>query len=265
MSDIPRVAPVEVAAAEALAVPQLDATEKVSARVARAIARHVAEERLAPGTMLEPEQEMARRFQVGRPSVREALRLLESQGLVKIRRGVKGGPVVAAPSAEDLGHTLTMFLQMRSTPLRSVIDAAAALEGLMAGLASQRVADGEASIAPLRDALAEESRVVEKQEQLFAGMNFHRELYRLGGAEVLELLVRAVGGIVADRTRVHRQDHWDPAERRRLLADHVELFEAVERGESVRAFVLGREHRMSQADRDLKLNPEIRNAIVDWR
>jgi GntR family transcriptional repressor for pyruvate dehydrogenase complex len=246
------------------AVPSSEPRQKVPLRVARAIARHVAQERLPPGTMLETEQEMAQRFGIGRPSVREALRLLETQGLITLRRGVRGGPVVAAPSAVDLGQTMTMFLQMRSTPLRAVIVAGAELEALMASLATERVAKRR-SIKPLRRALAAEERVVDREERLAAGINFHAELYRLANNEVLELLTTAVGGIVADRTRTYRHDHWEADERRYAYSEHVDLFDAVKGGDSTKAAEIARAHMLRQAERDLELHPDLADAIVDWR
>jgi DNA-binding FadR family transcriptional regulator len=229
------------------------------------IAREVASNRLPPGTMLEPEQEMARRFGVGRPSVREALRLLEAQGLIVMRRGVKGGPVVAAPTGADLGQTITMFLQMRSTSLRQVIDAGAELAGLLAARAAERVATEGASVEPLRDALKREEIHLYDDERLFAGIEFHTQLHQLAGNEVLHLLIDAVGGIVADRTRTYRHDQWDEDERRRMYGDHVKMLKALERGDSRRAATLGREHMLRQAERDLEVHPEIADAIVDWR
>lgn len=238
---------------------------KVPLRVAREIARHVATERLAPGTMLEPEQEMARRFGVGRPSVREALRLLETQGLIRIRRGVRGGPVVAAPSAVDLGHTMTMFLQMRSTPLRSVIIAGAELEALVASMAADRVGRDGASVEPLRRALELEGDVLDREERLFAGIEFHLQIHLLAANEVLELLVEAVGGIVADRTRTYRHDQWDQDERHHMYGEHRELFDAIERGDGIKAALIAREHMLAQAAKDLEMHPEMGTAIVDWR
>jgi GntR family transcriptional repressor for pyruvate dehydrogenase complex len=237
---------------------------KVPLRIARAIARQVASERLPPGTMLEPEQEMARRFGVGRPSVREALRLLETQGLIVIRRGVKGGPVVAAPSAEDLGKTITMFLQMTSTPLRAVILAGAELEGLLASMAAERVHEQGVSVDPLRQALEREHDVVDRDERLFAGIDFHHQLHVLAGNEVLRLLTDSIGGIVAGRTRAYRHDHWEIDEQRDAFRDHVELFDAIERGDPVKAALLSREHMLRQAEHDLEVHPDLADAIVDW-
>jgi DNA-binding FadR family transcriptional regulator len=241
------------------------ASEKVPLRVARMIAREVAERRLTPGTMLDTEQDMAQRYGVGRASVREALRLLEAQGLIVMRRGVGGGPAVGEPGPMDLASTITMFLQVRSTSLREVIDATIELEGIVAALAADRVANEKISVEPLREALEREGAHLYEEERLDAAYDFHGILNDMANNEVLGLLVNAVGGIVADRTRTYRQDVWDHDERRRMYGDHVKLLKAIERGDSRRAALVAKEHFAAQAERDLEVHPEIANAIVDWR
>jgi GntR family transcriptional repressor for pyruvate dehydrogenase complex len=239
--------------------------EKIALRIARMIAREVAQNHLPPGTMLAPEQEMARRFGVGRPSVREALRLLETQGLIVLRPGVKGGPMVASPTGADLGQTMTMFLQMRNTPLREVIDAGAELAGLMASLAARRVGRDGASVEPLREVLEQERVHLYDEQRLTHGIEFHHRMHALASNEVLTLLIDAVGGIVADRTRTYRHDVWSADEVRAAYEDHVKMLRAIERGDARRAAELTRDHMTTQSERDFKAHPEMARAIVDWR
>ena len=86
--------------------------EKVSLAVARLIAKDIADRGLQPGSVLPAEHLMVKQYGVGRTSVREALRLLETQGLVIMRQGTGGGPVVGAPDGSYFGPTLTMYLQI---------------------------------------------------------------------------------------------------------------------------------------------------------
>src|ERR1700728_3583071 len=90
-------------------------SEKIYKAVSRLIAREVAEKRLPPGSPLPPEHVMANQYGVGRSSVREALRILENQGLIVIRPGLGGGPIVGQSSAADFGKTMTLFLQIQGT------------------------------------------------------------------------------------------------------------------------------------------------------
>jgi GntR family transcriptional regulator, transcriptional repressor for pyruvate dehydrogenase complex len=67
---------------------------------------------LKPGDRLPPERDLSRSFGVSRVTVREALRMLQSSGLVEIRAGGRGGALVTAPTsgrvAEDLAELLSM-------------------------------------------------------------------------------------------------------------------------------------------------------------
>src|SRR4051812_15785186 len=85
---------------------------KTSESVARDIARDIIEARLTTGDALPPETAMLQQYGVSRESLREALRLLEVQGLISIRRGPGGGPVVGTVDPANIGRVLTLFFYM---------------------------------------------------------------------------------------------------------------------------------------------------------
>lgn len=116
---------------------------KTSEVVARHLADQIIDQALPPGTRLPPEREMIEAFEIGRATLREALRLLETRGVLRIKRGSGGGPVVRRPEPEDLGDALSLILQFEGTSLRQVIDARQALEPTIARLAAERISDQE--------------------------------------------------------------------------------------------------------------------------
>lgn len=130
---------------------KLDGTSRSSGRpltktsevVARHLADQIIDQKLPPGTRLPAEKEMIEAFDVGRSTLREALRLLETRGVLTIKRGPGGGPVVRRPRPEDLGDALSLILQFEGASLREVIDARQALEPTIARLAAERITDEE--------------------------------------------------------------------------------------------------------------------------
>lgn len=70
-----------------------------------------------PGSELPPETQLMQRFGISRPSHREALRVLESEGLIQIARGARGGAKVLMPSLDGVTRSVGVYLQMRGAPL----------------------------------------------------------------------------------------------------------------------------------------------------
>src|SRR4051812_25076764 len=82
---------------------------KAAEVVARRMVAELADQQVAPGTVLEQEPEMLARYGVGRNTLREALRLLETQGVLSLRAG--RGPVVQTPTPDYLLNSLSLILQ----------------------------------------------------------------------------------------------------------------------------------------------------------
>ena len=103
-------------------------TQKVSHLLAADLRRQILNGQLAADQQLPPEADLIARLQVSRDTLREALRILESQQLVEIRRGRGGGAVVRRPGLEAVGRYVALLLQLRKTTLahleevRSVIE-----------------------------------------------------------------------------------------------------------------------------------------------
>src|SRR5207248_107530 len=98
---------------------------KTSEVIARDLAARIAEGGLAPGSRLPVERVMLESLGVGRTTLREALRLLETRGVLTIRAGPKGGPVVRRPSAEAFGDARaagSVVLRVLLETLKSIAD-----------------------------------------------------------------------------------------------------------------------------------------------
>jgi len=104
--------------------------------LAEAIADGIVSRGLRPGDRLATEAEMIADYEVGRATLREALRVLEAQGVIEIRVGAGGGPFVARPGTHRLARMLSLLLRMSDVTLREVLDARLIIEPALAGQAA---------------------------------------------------------------------------------------------------------------------------------
>ncbi|MDH5676711.1 MAG: FCD domain-containing protein [Myxococcales bacterium] len=116
---------------------------KAAVLVAHEIVRQVRARGLSAGDRLLSEQKMVERYGVARGTLREALRLLELHGVLRIRSGPGGGPELTTPGAEHLGSALALLLQFVDAPFRAVIEARVIVEPSLARLAAERASHGD--------------------------------------------------------------------------------------------------------------------------
>ena len=101
---------------------------KMADRVATVLRRMFIRGELAEGTMLPPESELMERFGVSRPTLREAFRVLESESLIQVQRGVRGGARVTRPRRETLARYAGLILEYEAVTVKDVYDARVTLE-----------------------------------------------------------------------------------------------------------------------------------------
>jgi len=112
-------------------------TETVSGQVARQLKELLTSGEMSPGERIPSERELAARFGVGRPAVREALRELKAQGLLISGRGPRGTVVAAIPGG-DVGATLRNLAGTGAERLVELMELRVAVEVQAAGLAARR-------------------------------------------------------------------------------------------------------------------------------
>src|SRR5215210_6973575 len=100
---------------------------KRGAKVAEALAQEIVHEivsrKLKPGTLLSTESQMIEDYGVGRGSLREALRILEVHGLISMKPGRNGGPVVIEVDTRDYGRMSSLFFRMGGVTFKQLVDA----------------------------------------------------------------------------------------------------------------------------------------------
>jgi GntR family transcriptional regulator, transcriptional repressor for pyruvate dehydrogenase complex len=204
---------------------------------------------LADGAMLPKQEDLLAEFGVSLPSIREALRILETEGLVTVLRGNTGGAVVRAPQAGKVAYMIGLVLQSRGVAVGDVEDALRRFEPSCAALAAGRP-DRVATVVPvLRARIAASEAVLENaNEYVHQARRFHEELVAGCGNDTVILIVGAleslwsahVDKLVRRPARLGEFD--DLVVRERSLEDHVYLLEAIERGDPARAEELAQAH-----------------------
>jgi GntR family transcriptional repressor for pyruvate dehydrogenase complex len=128
---------------------------RIYAEIVRQIRGLIADGQLKSGDRLPPERDLAERFRVSRTSVREALRALESTGLIEIRAGE--GAFVRRISVESLVEPLALVILNQREGIADLYEARRLLEPPIAGLAARRASHEEAlELARILDEQARE-------------------------------------------------------------------------------------------------------------
>ncbi len=189
---------------------------------------------LDEGDSLGHEPDLIERFGVSRPSLREALRILETEGLITVVRGVQGGVVVHRPDRRQAARTAALILQTRNVPLADVFQARTILEPMAVRLVAEARNRG-ASAKRLRGLIADEMAAIDDAVEFGrANARFHEELVSLGGNQTLgivaEMLDEVVSRAVTAVARVGAAD--SEATRRRGVRSQERLVELIEAGDA---------------------------------
>lgn len=185
---------------------------------------------LRPGDALPSETELAARFGVNRSTVREGIRQLESEGLV--RREGRKRLLVAVPEQADLAERNTRSLLMHEVTFRELLDVALAVEPLAARLAAASLT--EAELDELGRNLAETTAAVERGEQLVAlDMQFHTLITAGTRNRVLMLAREPIGLLLYPAFETIRPNL--PQAPGRLVKAHAEILAALRRRDAAGA------------------------------
>ena len=219
---------------------------KAAELVARGLRARIVSGDLPEGAPLPPEGQLMEQFGVARTTVREAVRVLESEGLLEVRRGAGGGPRVRAPSEAAVARYAGLVLQFQGATLADVHETRIRLEAPLAAELAERNGD-QVMLRALRAALDEEAEALAQPENLpWAEGRFHRTLVRLAGNQTVEVLSAVVNRIMARHVaRFMAERGGEPATHASHLEAHrahERLVELIEVGAASEAEALWRRH-----------------------
>jgi DNA-binding FadR family transcriptional regulator len=209
----------------------------------------------ATGDLLSKQEEMLRDTGVSMPSLREALRILETEGLITVRRGNMGGAVVHVPGPADAAYTLSLILQSQATTLDDVFSALRMVEPMCAGACASRADRLTAVVEPLERNLADAAGAIDDVEQFaMAARTFHEVLVSACGNKTMMLLVGALETLWSAHDKelfageVDLDSFAEPTVRKARLREHRAIVEAIRAGDTQMAIALSQSHLHEFAD-----------------
>ena len=198
--------------------------KKTAILVAQRIVDEIIDQGLEPGAPLLPERVMLPRYEVARGTLRESLRILETYGLITIKTGPGGGPVVADAGSRPLASVIALVLQMDRASFRAIVDARLALEPLLAREAAERREDED--LTAMRESTDEMmENIDDANEFLDRNHVFHSAVARAAKNPVLFNMVASLNWI-QDGTALGID--YVPETRDAIVAAHRRIYKAIE-------------------------------------
>lgn len=228
---------------------------KAAELIAERLRRRIIQKQIPAGESLPNEVVLMAEFRVSRPTLREAMRILESESLISVRRGERTGARVRSPDARVAARYAGLVLQYRGAPAADVFDTRLLIEPHCAALAAAN--NTPESIQLLRNALPQ-SRDQGQLDQtgveslIVDAMRFHSVIVQIAGNQALTLMSEMISHILQvglierfpleSGTWAHDGTQLEASNRA-----HKKIIELIEAGDAARAEAHWRKH-LTQTD-----------------
>jgi DNA-binding FadR family transcriptional regulator len=186
-------------------VGQLVRAPKTAELIATVYRRQIVRGELRPGDTLPSEQQLMAQFGVSRPTLREAFRILETESLISVKRGSRGGAQVTQPSLSVAARYVGLVLQVQGTTIADVYQARLVIEPTCARLLARRrtkqdLAELSACADEMRDVVAAgRDGIQEPTRWSSLAYRFHELVMQRCGSKTLA----AQGGVLQDIVETH--------------------------------------------------------------
>lgn len=198
----------------------------------------IVEGHLLPGQRLPNEANLAKDFGISRATVREALRLLAAQNLIRSAKGANGGTFVTLPTLEGisdyLGSSIGALALSRDVSLDELLEARALLEVPAARLAAQRRSEDD--VSALRDSIPEQPLTLTVHGQFHLNRNFHTTLIESCGNSLIYIAAQPIFSILQthlSRSAIGSAVHRGINEHHRKITAAIESGDVAGAGEAM--------------------------------
>jgi GntR family transcriptional repressor for pyruvate dehydrogenase complex len=216
---------------------------KTAELVAQTLRRMIVDGQLEDGDFLPYEADLMTHFQVSRPTLREAIRVLESDRLVEVRRGSRTGAKIRVPGPEVVARPAALLLAMTGTTLADVMVARIGIEPYAARLLAEQ--GSEAAREELRRLVDTIPRAREAGTVAQASAELHRRLVELSGNDTLAMIAGMLHEISEKHTTaaiLREQNVVPKAQYAKLIRSYSHLADLVSSGKGAEAEAHWRRH-----------------------
>lgn len=181
------------------------------------------------GSALDPDRELVSRAKLSRPTVRAALRILETEGLVETRQGRNGGTFVRRVDEGNLSRSLNLFIRGLPVEIGDILEARAVLEGAIVRFAAERRT--EADLVEMERFIARMEEVAETQpvELIRCNIELRLAMTRAAKNELLTGIISAFSGVAETPTSedIRLAEDLSLTERREMVEMNRRIVAAV--------------------------------------
>lgn len=175
--------------------------QKLSHALVELFRAKIASGELKPGDTLLPEAELLQNLHVSRPTLRQALRVLESESLIQLGRGARSGATVLRPSIEAAAQYGALYLATQGATLAEIHQVRTLLEPPLAALIARRARTDTSAVASLQECVRIQQEALQRGDYVAAASavnEFHGRLERLSENRALGLLAGMLNDIAVN-------------------------------------------------------------------
>ena len=203
-------------------------TAGLAKQIAEQIRESITDGRLKADDRLPTEEELAHQFQVSRPTIREALKRLAAQSLIRSRRGPTGGTFINRPSREEVSSNLTtataLLVGLGEFKVPEILDARQDLEVLCVRQAAARCKEAELS-SMVRELEIQRDASISDEDFCASDVRFHRAIADATHNSVLKFVMFTV---IEALQPIENMVVFRVRERKVIVRQHEEILSALQ-------------------------------------
>lgn len=218
-----------------------------------------------PGEKLPSERELVEQFEVSRATVRDALKGLQSLGLISVKRGINAGAYILEPSSHPIIQGIDMLIQMKKINYAHLIEFIFYIEPIIArNVAIQHIQKDIDALKAMLDQ-AENTIDASWKKARLINVRFHCELAKMMQNPLMVYLCESITQVYLTMIIEMTHTQLDKNGIIELISEHREILEAIEKKDPEGAFELTKIHLLKASKMHSTIIPTLFDPSVDRR